>query len=544
MEVKINEQQRKFYERTGLWTDRTLLDCWNETVRCCGGREYVADNLGSRYTYGELDAKADILAGWMRAQGVRANDRISIQCSARSEFVLIVWACFKIGAVLVPMKMRTGAAEWIRLMEGVKSRIHFCLTTYRGEDMAGFVEDNERQLSYEIKNVYIDEGPAAGDGARLSEIMKGPAVKLERPDVSANDIAVILFTSGTTSGSKGVLLSHNNVISSEKIFNRMLKLTSEDSIFMPAPLSHATGFHHGIISPMLVGGRLVLLETYSCRRSMEIMEAEKCTYSMGATPFIYDYLKLMDEGVPKPSCLKYYICGGAPVPEELVVHAWNEYELLVCECYGSTESVPHVLVLPEQAMEMKGRWSGSVPVEIEVRVVDDAHQDVPPGTIGEEVSRGPNVFLGYLNDKVETDKSLDEDGWYYSGDLCYSDGKGNIKICGRKKDIIVRGGENLNINEIERNLRQCPGIADVSVVGIHDERLGERVCAFVVPENEAEPISQQEILGWLRAQKISKWLWPEKIEYIAQLPYTESGKIKRYILKREYERRMGGKKVE
>lgn len=536
--IRINEERKNYYERTGLWGSWTLLDYWNDAVCKHKDREFVVDDLGRRCTYADLDEKADVLAGWMAQQGVTAGDTVSIQCTPRMEFVCIVIACFKIGAVIVPMKMRTGAAEWVRLMNMCESRIHFCMEHYHGESMGDFVRTNEKELDYRMINIYIDGADLPDEACTFDKIMAGSWNKPEAPACSSNDVAVILFTSGTTKGSRGVLLTHNNIISSEQMFNRALELNEEDIIFMPAPLSHATGFHHGIISPILNGGKLVLQENYKANDALAIMEREKCTYSMGATPFIYDYLTQMNAGTPRPESLKYYICGGAPVPYELTRCAWQSHGVMVCECYGSTESVPHILVPPTKAMEWKGCWSGIALDAVEVRVVDENMQDVAPGETGEEISRGPNVFVGYLGDEESTAEVLDEDGWYHSGDLCRSDGHGLYKICGRKKDIIVRGGENLNINEMEANLAGFPGVRQLAIVGMPDYRLGERVCAFVALENDAEPVTKEQMAEYLAERKVSKWLWPERVEYIDEIPYTESGKIKRYELKKELKERL------
>ncbi len=536
MTGRVNKERREYYKKTGLWTELTILDYWNQAVDKWGSREYVADDHGRHLTYKEVDRYADALAAWMLRQRICVGDRVTLQITPRAEFVIAVCACLKAGAVIVPMKMRTGAEEWVRLMEQIEPRIHFCVNTYHGESLVDFVIEEERQMKFPIVNVFIDEARDAG--TYFWNIVKEPVKKLPRPETNADDVALILFTSGTTRGSRGVLLSHNNIISSEQIFNNQLHLKEEDSIFMSAPLSHATGFHHAVISPMLYGGRVVLLETYAPDKALAMMKQEQCTYSMGATPFLYDYLKLMDQGVEKPESLKYYICGGAPVSKEIINHAWDTFGLLVCECYGSTESVPHVLVPPEMAVEIGGRYSGVVPEEIEVRVVDAQGNDVEPGEVGEEISRGPNVFLGYLNDPESTALAIDAEGWYYSGDLCYTDGNGWIKICGRKKDIIVRGGENLNINEIEENLIGCPGIDKAAVVGMKDERLGERVCAFVVPKKSEKLPTKESICLYLESKKVSKWLWPERVEYIDALFYTDSGKIRRWLLKQELERRM------
>ena len=262
---------------------------------------------------------------------------------------------------------------------------------------------------------------------------------------------------------------------------------------------------------------------------------------MGATPFIFDYLKRMDEGHKKPGSLKFYVCGGAPVPFELTRSAWENHQLIVCECYGSTESVPHVIVPPEKAIELKGKWSGGAMGAIEIRIVDEKGNDVPPGVVGEELSRGPNVFVGYLDDPESTAEALDADGWFHSGDLCYGDEYGHIKISGRKKDIIVRGGENLNINEIEESMQGCPGVYKTGIVGMRDARLGERVCAFVINDNSGIVPTVSSIGKYLEKKKVSKWLWPEHIEFIDELPYTDSGKLKRYELVKELERRLKGK---
>ncbi|MBR0411894.1 MAG: AMP-binding protein [Eubacterium sp.] len=541
MDIMINPLQQKKYEEQGLWSDQTLLDYWNLAVSRYADKEYIVDDLGKRLTYRAVDEKADILAAYMTDQGIGTGDMVTLQCTPRSEFILICIACFKIGAIVVPIKMRTGAAEWISLMNRIGSRMHFAVHKYHGDDICDFINKYKNEVRKNVTYIYIGGERHGEEEKQFEDILKGKKTALKKPECNANEIAVILFTSGTTKGSKGVLLTHNNVISSEKIFNECLHLTSEDIMFMPAPLSHATGFHHGVIAAMLAGGKLVLMEQYNAAGALDIMDEEHCTFSMGATPFIFDYLKHMDLGHKKPSSLQFYVCGGAPVSYELTRSAWENHHLLVCECYGSTESVPHVLVPPERAMELKGKWSGKTMGAIEIRVVDEKGNDVPPGTVGEEISRGPNVFVGYLDDPDSTKEALDEDGWFHSGDLCYGNEEGYIKISGRKKDIIVRGGENLNINEIEESMLGCPGVYKTGVVGMRDARLGERVCAFVINDNSGIVPTVSSIGKYLASKKVSKWLWPEHIEFIDRLPYTDSGKLKRYELVKELERRLKGK---
>jgi len=290
---------------------------------------------------------------------------------------------------------------------------------------------------------------------------------------------------------------------------------------------------------MLTGAKVVLQQKYCCREAIDLMNLEACTYSMGATPFIYDILRDLETNGGAIPSLKFYLCGGAPVPGYMVQKAWD-YGILLCEVYGSTESVPHVFVRPCDALRLNGTTSGKPLEGVEIRVVDENGADVPYGTAGEELSRGPNVFVGYLKNRGITDEVLDDDGWFHSGDLCVMDEDGNIRIIGRKKDMIVRGGENLNSNEINDNLEGCPGILDHTVIGMPDERLGERICAFVVVAKGFESLSLTDVTDYLKEHRISKRFWPERLEIIKRIPHTGSGKVKKYLLREELLKRMKG----
>ena len=170
--------------------------------------------------------------------------------------------------------------------------------------------------------------------------------------------------------------------------------------------------------------------------------------------------------------------------------------------------------------------------------MDDQGRDVPVGTPGEEISRGPNVFVGYLKDPAATDQSLDDEGWFYSGDICVGDEKGNIRVIGRKKDMIVRGGENLNANDINNDIEGCPGVADHTVIGMPDDRLGERICAYLVLEPGVESVTREDVIEHFKRQKVNKRYWPERVEIIDELPRTDSGKVKKYLLVEDIKKRM------
>lgn len=542
-EIKINPEQKQKYLENGYWSKKTLLDCWEESVNAYPDREYVADDRGFRYTYRQMDQAAAKIAAYLLEKGVKPRDVVSFQIPIWSEFVLITIACYKVGAVVHPIAMSYEEKELVRSMNTTESKVYFCPTFFYKTNYEQRILSVAEQIPSLNGVVLLDYAKEKESSMpALKEILSqySPLKKEECVhSLTGQDIAVILCTSGTTGGTKGVLLSHDNVRYSEETFNQELKLTKEDIMFMPAPLNHATGFHHGIIAPMLIGAKLILQQKYHCKDAIALMNQEKCTYSMGATPFIYDILRELETNGGELPFLKFYLCGGAPVPGYMVQKAWK-FHIRLCEVYGSTESVPHVFVRPEEALDLNGTSSGRTMGAIEVRVVDDEGKEVPFGIPGEEVSRGPNVFIGYLKARAVTDGVLDDDGWFHSGDLCVMDEHQNIRIIGRKKDMIVRGGENLNSNEINDNLEGCPGVGDHTIIGMPDDRLGERICAFVVPVPGFEQLSLSDVLAYLKGKAVPKRFWPERLELVERIPHTGTGKVKKYLLQEELKKRMKG----
>nr|WP_320023914.1 medium-chain fatty-acid--CoA ligase [uncultured Acetobacterium sp.] len=547
--MKINQHRKELYEQLGYWCKETLLDYWNATVANYREREFVVDDRGNRYTYQVVDEKAEIIAAYFRKVGIIPGDVVSFQVPVWSEFVLITMACLKIGAIINPIGMCYTGKELEYLLNYANSKVFLCPTWYHKTNYEAIIQGAIEQLGG-LKSVILldNQKSRAGKTITLKEILREPSFcehslysnlfynnKENLKKTNSNDVAAILYTSGTTGGVKGVMLTHNNIIFSEKYFNKTLGVTKDDIIFMPAPLNHATGFHHGIIAPMLIGGKVVLQNKFDSQKAIKQINLERCTYSMGSTPFIYDILNDLKNGKDRLGTLKFYLCGGAPVPEDMVRCAY-QYGIKLCEVYGSTESVPHLFVRPEETFELMGSAAGRAMEGIEVRIVDENRQTVPSGIIGEEASRGPNVFVGYLNDEAATERDLDDDGWFYSGDLCVADEKGNIRVIGRKKDIIVRGGENLNTNSISDYVSKHPDILDQAVIAMPDERLGERICAYVVIKKE--PLNLKKLLNYMQKTGIPKRYWPERLEIIDEIPRTDSGKVKKNLLREDLKKRM------
>ncbi len=537
-DLKVNEEKRREYYEKGYWSPKTLNDVWNDSVSSYGDLEYVSDDTGVRFTYGELDEKAARFSSWLKDIGIQNGDVVTFQCPSWSEFCIIYVACLKVGAVMHPLSIRFNVEDMVYSMNLVGSKALITPTTFRKMDY----EEQNAQVLERVESLkkeavcVIDKETPARDSITMREILEKYPMNTEAPESKSEDVALIIMTSGTTSRPKATLITHNNLVFSERVFSKGYHLTHDDICFMPSPLNHATGFNHGLISTMQLGARVILQQKFDAVEAINIMNREKATWTMGATPFIYDMLNCAEKDDMKFETLRLFICGGAPVPGVMIKRAYN-HGVLLCESYGATESCPHVAVPPENCLEWNGDWSGVALEGIEVRVVDEEGNDVPYGELGEEISRGPNTFVGYLNNKEATDDTLTDDGWVKSGDICVWDEMGRIKVKGRKKDILIRGGENISTNEVDYDLIGCPGVGAHSTIGMPDERLGERICTFVMVKDGIVP-TVESVSKYLASKGVAKRLWPEFIEIIDMIPATESGKVKRYELKLELERRL------
>ena len=540
--LKINEQLKRQYYEKGYWGNETLCDAWNAICATYGPRPYVRDDGGHALTYAQVEEGAVRLASWLAERGVRNGDVVTFQMPKWAEFAIVYVACLKIGAVMHPIAARSAVSDVLYNVNKAQSVAFVCPTTYKGIDFEERWEDLADQLPSVKATLFVDrESPVAKPAhTGLMQVLESCAPYEGTSPAASDDVACILTTSGTTGPAKMALLTHNGILFSERSYVSVLGLSPDDIMWMPSPLNHATGFFHGLISVALLGGSTVLQEDYTPETGLELINEQGCTWSHGATPFIYDLLALLDERQASLPSMRLYLCGGAPVHASMVEHA-SRYGILLCESYGSTESCPHAYVPYQKCLEWNGQWSG-IPYEgIEIRAVDEDRRDVPAGVQGEEASRGPHMFVGYLGEPERTDAALDDEGWFYSGDLCIIDEQGRLRINGRKKEIIIRGGENLSAHEIDEHLAGCPGLGDHATIGMPDERFGERICTFAVPVGR--PPTLKQVLAYLEKKQVPKRFWPERLEFVDEIPHTETGKVKRYELAKKLLDRMSAEEA-
>ena len=535
--LTFNEQRRAAYRQQGLWGDASLADYWQQTARAMPDKIAVVDNHGASYNYSALDHAASCLANWMLAKGIESGDRIAFQLPGWCEFTVIYLACLKIGAVSVPLLPSWREAELVWVLNKCQAKMFFAPTLFKQTRPVDLILPLQNQLPQLQQIVGVDKLAPATSSLSLSQIIADNTSLTTAITTHGDELAAVLFTSGTEGLPKGVMLTHNNILASERAYCARLNLTWLDVFMMPAPLGHATGFLHGVTAPFLIGARSVLLDIFTPDACLALLEQQRCTCMLGATPFVYDLLNVLEKQPADLSALRFFLCGGTTIPKK-VARECQQLGIKLLSVYGSTESSPHAVVNLDDPLSRFMHTDGYAAAGVEIKVVDDARKTLPPGCEGEEASRGPNVFMGYFDEPELTARALDEEGWYYSGDLCRMDEAGYIKITGRKKDIIVRGGENISSREVEDILLQHPKIHDACVVAMPDERLGERSCAYVVLKAPHHSLSLEEVVAFFSRKRVAKYKYPEHIVVIEKLPRTASGKIQKFLLRKDIMRRL------
>lgn len=526
----VDPRRSAEYRGTGFWGDASLHDYWRLAVLAAPEREAVVDARGRRWSYAQVENLAARLAGHLREAGVRRGDVVSVQLPNWAEFLAVNVACLKLGAVVNPMLPQHRRTELSYRLDACGSTALVMATQFRSMDyreLAAQLADEQATvrtvLLVENRGVTSDRFPSFDD-AVLHDPLTAGAWEPGR----GTDVATVLFTSGSEARAKGVLLSHDNVLAAERAFSYDLNLGQVDRMFMPAPIGHATGYLHGMTMPYVVGATSVLLDVFTGPTAAAMIDAEQCTWGMGATSIISDLFDACEQSGATLRGVRSLCCGGAPVTRRLFERA-DRLGTRLHSVYGSTESAPHTLIRRDDPDETAQRTDGRPVTGTRIKVVDPkTRRCVPAGVEGEEASRGPAVFLGYLGDPEMTAKATDADGWYYSGDLAVLDQAGYLRITGRIKDIIVRGGENISANEVEGIIREHPSVKDVAVVAMPNERLGECACACVVLAPGAQcPLDLAGMRQFFVERGVAKYKIPERIEIVDHLPMTPAGKVQK-----------------
>jgi cyclohexanecarboxylate-CoA ligase len=526
--IKRDASHARFRE-AGYWLDKTVDQLLSETVAMTPDKvSIVADRAdraqSRRLTCKELDELANRAATSLLRLGVGRGDVVTVQLPNWWEFVVTAFACSKIGAVMNPVMPILRERELTYILNFCNAKVFIIPKTYRGFDYAAMAQGMRGDLP-DLKQVIVIDGEGESSFERM--LLAAEPGKLPS-GAGPDDMSVLMFTSGTTGEPKGVVHTSNSLIACCKALATRFGLDSSDVLLVASPVGHMTGYAAIVLLSVYLGGTMILQDVWEAKHGVELMSQEGVTYTAASTPFLNDICEAVKAGAPRPKSLRSFLCGGAPIPSVLIERAANELDLKVCSLWGMTEVLSGTLTEPSRAAEKSASTDGRPQDGMEVRIVDFDGKPVPAGQSGRLLVRGSQMFKGYY--KRPDLQTFDGEGWFDSGDLAYVDEDGYVRISGRVKDILIRGGENVPVVEIENLLYKHPSVAAAAVVGFPDARLGERGCAFIVPR-PGSTIDLTAVQNYLRDAKMAKQFWPERVEVVTELPRTASGKIQKFKLK-------------
>ena len=511
------------YAEAGVWENKTLGD--HARMRAAEEPDTVVFLTDpAQPTYASLLAEGEALARSLIELGLKSGDVIGFQVPNWTEAAVINLAASLGGFVISPIVPIYRDREVQQMLADGGARAFFVTETFRNYDFAAMVERIRPALPA-LEHVILVR-PVNAPDSYSALIEHGRTLNFALPEVDPNAVKLLLYTSGTTGKPKGVLHSANTLYRVARVSAQNSATGEQDVTLMPSPVTHISGYSGGLEKPFVLGSRTVLMEAWNAKLAVELIDRYAVTSTVAATPFLQE---LCDAAAASGSTLpsfRRFACGGAAVPAELV-HGANKRLANACafRVYGSSE-VPLVSqgFMPETSPEAAAETDG-IANDYELRIVDEAGQTVPEGGDGEILARGPAMFLGYA-DPAHTAEAIDSDGYFATGDIGHVRPDGALVITGRKKDLIIRGGENISAKEIEDVLHKHPAIREASVVSMPHARLGEGICAYVIV-HEGAALTFEEVAAFVIGAGLAKQKTPEHVEFVADLPRTASGKIRK-----------------
>lgn len=522
----------------GLWRNQTLNHFLAQALKNCPMHTAVVAYRADAaepvlLSYQALDRQADRIARGLVALGVGRSDVVSWQLPNWWELIALSLACARIGAVANPIMPIFRQRELKFMLDFGESKVFIVPKAYKGFDYEAMANGMRHALPF-LQHLVVVNGEGANSFEQL--LLRDDTPALSGQGLLPDDVCLLMYTSGTTGEPKGVMHTSNTLFSNLHGFIEAYRLTQKDVILGASPMAHLTGFAYLALVPLAINATTVLQDIWEPRQALEMIRVEGITYSMASSPFVADLCNAAEAGGPVSPQFANFCCAGAPIPPVLIERARKVLGLAVSSAWGMTECGAVTVTEPGRTDEKSGCTDGRPLPGIELKVVDADGQSLPAGQTGALLVRGCSMFGGYL--KRPHLNATDAEGWFDTGDMAFLDAEGYVRINGRSKDLIIRGGENIPVMEIENLLYKHPAVATVAIVGYPDARLGEKACAFVAVK-PGHSFSIEEMSRYLSAQQVTRQYHPERLELMAELPKTPSGKLQKFKL-REAARAFGG----
>jgi non-ribosomal peptide synthetase component E (peptide arylation enzyme) len=510
------------FAANGSWDNLTIADhAYAQAAE--DGRRVLLVAGEEAATCASLLADAEALSASLHELGLRPGDVVSIQTPNWIEAAIIDLAAALSGLVINPIVPIYRDAEVGMMLADSRSRLFFVAGSARGYDYVAMAQRLAPTLP-DLRHVVAVRGEAPLTFAEL--VNAGRTRAFARPRVDPGSVKLLLYTSGTTGRPKGVLHSHQTL-------DRVLRKSAAhwgvrpgDAVLMPSPVTHISGYANGLEMPFVVGTSTILMERWNAQEAVQLIEQHDVVGTVAATPFLTELAAAARDARTRLPSLRFFACGGAAVPPDVIPAANAAFENChAFRVFGSSE-VPLVsLGYPAPEDEVLAATTDGAILDYRVRIVDDQERDLPAGHDGEILARGPAMFMGYA-DPQQTAEALTGDGFFRTGDIGRITPEGAILITGRKKDLIIRGGENISAKEIEDVLHTHPDVQEATVVAMPHDRLGEGVCAYVILKPGAEA-QAAALAAHVQASGLAKQKTPERFEFVQDFPRTASGKIRK-----------------
>ncbi len=514
----------------GFWRHQTINDFMAQALRQCPDHTAVVAYRSDvaqpvRLSYRALDVQVDRVARGLQALGVVRGDVVSWQMPNWWEFLALALACARIGAVANPIMPIFRQRELKFMLDFGESKVFIVPKTYKGFDYEAMANGMRADLPF-LQHLVVLGGEGENSFERL--LLRDDTPALTGQGLSPDDVLLLMYTSGTTGEPKGVMHSSNTLFANLHGFIDAYGLTQKDVILGASPMAHLTGFGYLAMIPLILNATTVLQDIWEPKQALALIRDEGISFSMASSPFVADLCSAAEAGGPVSPQFANFCCAGAPIPPVLIERARKVLGLAVSSAWGMTECGAVTITEPSRTDEKSGSTDGRPLAGIDVKVVGEDGQPLPTGQTGRLLVRGSSLFGGYL--KRPHLNATDADGWFDTGDLAFLDAEGYVRINGRSKDLIIRGGENIPVMEVENLLYKHPAVALVAIVGYPDARLGERACAFVTVK-PGQSFSLEEMSRYLTEHQVTRQYHPERLELMDDLPKTPSGKLQKFKLR-------------